>query len=291
MAQHTASAEARDGSKDGPAALDADLLGHRRGAWPVINPNVPNVARMYDRFLGGKDNYEADRAAAAEALRLNPDAARCARGNRAFLGRAVRFVAGSGVRQFLDVGTGFPSMGNVHEVAQSVHGDARTVYVDYDPVVVQHGRALLATDGHTVMVEEDLRKPGRVLEQAADLLDFGRPVCVLLVACLHFVTAQEDPYRIVKRLMRFTAPGSYLVISHVIKTPKTVAAAAAYQGASAPVVLRTDTQVGRLFTAAGVELVEPGLVRVPVWRPEVDSQLAAEDAARVDFLGGVGRKA
>ncbi|WP_435054282.1 SAM-dependent methyltransferase [Nonomuraea angiospora] len=256
----------------------------------AINPNVPNVARMYDCFLGGKDNYEADRAAAAEALRLNPDAALCARENRAFLGRAVRHVAKWGVRQFLDVGTGFPSMGNVHEVAQSVHGDARTVYVDYDPVVVQHGRALLATDEHTAMVEEDLRKPGRILEQAADLLDFGRPVCVLLVACLHFVTATEDPYRIVKWLMRSTAPGSYLVISHVIKTPKTIAAAAAYRSASAPVVLRTEEQVGRLFTAAGVEVVEPGLVRVPSWRPDLNA-LAGEDAARVDFLGGVGRKA
>ncbi|MGW6494034.1 SAM-dependent methyltransferase [Nonomuraea angiospora] len=244
---------------------------------------------MYDRFLGGKDNYEADRAAAAEALRLNPDAARCARENRAFLGRAVRFVAKAGVRQFLDVGTGFLSMGNVHEIAQSVHGDARMVYVDYDPVVVQHGRAMLATDERTEMLEEDLREPGRILEQAAGVLDFGRPVCVLLVACLHFVTATEDPYQIVKRLMRSTAPGSFLVISHVIETPKTNAAAAAYRGASAP-VLRTETQVGRMFTAAGVELVEPGLVRVPSWRPDLDHALAEEDAARVDFLGGVGRK-
>ncbi|MEV6036232.1 SAM-dependent methyltransferase [Nonomuraea sp. NPDC052116] len=196
-------------------------------------------------------------------------------------------------RQFLDVGTGFPSMGNVHEVAQSVHGDARTVYVDYDydPVVVRHGRALLATDERTVMLEEGLRKPGQILEQAAGLLDFGQPVCVLLVACLHFVTAQEDPYRIVKRLMRSTGPGSYLVISHAIKTARTVAAADAYRDASAPVTLRTETQVGRMFTAAGVEMVEPGLVRVPSWRPDGSNPLAENDAERVDVLGGVGRKA
>ncbi|MEU6713796.1 SAM-dependent methyltransferase [Nonomuraea sp. NPDC046802] len=255
-----------------------------------FEPDVPNVARMYDYWLGGKDNLAADREAAEEALRRNPDAALCARANRAFLGRAVRYLAESGIRQFLDIGAGLPAMGNVHEVAQSVHGDARTVYVDYDPVVVQHGRAMLATDERTVMVEEDLREPDWILEQAAGHLNFDQPVGVLLVASLHFVTLMENPYRIVDRLMRSTAPGSFLVISHVIETPKTIAAAPAYQGASAPVVLRTETQVGRLFTAAGVELVAPGLVRVPLWGAEPDTPFLEDEAARVDFVGGVGRK-
>ncbi|WP_263008726.1 SAM-dependent methyltransferase [Nonomuraea phyllanthi] len=245
---------------------------------------------MYDYWLGGKDNYEADRLAAQEALRLNRDAALCARENRAFLGRAVRFVAESGVRQFLDVGAGLPAMGNVHEVAQSVQADALTLYVDYDPVVVLHGRALLATDDQTVMIDEDLRRPDRIAARAGGLLDFSRPVCVLLVASLHFVRTTEDPYGIPQRLMRDTAPGSFLVISHVVKTPVTVRAAAAYEGASAPVVLRTPEQVGRMFTVAGVELVDPGLVRVPSWRPEPGTAFVAATSARVDFVGGVGRK-
>ncbi|MGV9386221.1 SAM-dependent methyltransferase [Nonomuraea sp. NPDC003707] len=258
---------------------------------PGIDPNVPNVARMYDYYLGGKDNFEADRVAAEKARRLNPHAALCAQANRAFLGRAVRSIAKDGVRQFLDLGAGLPAIDNVHEVARRVHADARTVYVDYDTVVLQHGRALLATDDSTMMLDGDLRDPERILADASEHLDFDEPVCVLLVASLHFVTAAEDPYRIVKRLMRDTRPGSCLVISHVIETPVTLRAVEAYDGASAPVVLRTVNQVRRFFTAAGTDLLEPGLVRVPLWRPDPDDSQAQSDATKVDFVGGVGRKA
>ncbi|MEV4837037.1 SAM-dependent methyltransferase [Nonomuraea sp. NPDC049486] len=250
----------------------------------------PNVARMYDFFLGGKDYGEADRVAAAKALELNPDVRLIARANRAFLGRAVRYLAERGVRQFLDIGTGLPSMGNVHEVAQSVHADARTVYVDNDRVVLSHGRALLATDDQTVMLDADLRDPGWILTRASDLLDFDRPVAVLLVAILHFVPDEDGPGEIVGDLMRFLVPGSHLVISHVLETERTVAATAAYQRASARVVLRGEERIGAWFTDAGTELVAPGLVRVPLWRPEMDDGLARDDASRVDVAGGVGRK-
>ncbi|MEV4179691.1 SAM-dependent methyltransferase [Nonomuraea sp. NPDC049709] len=267
--------------------LDADLLGHRRPRDP-INPNMPNVARMYDYFLGGNDNLAADRAAAEEALKLNPNARECARANRAFLGRAVRFLAERGVRQFLDIGSGLPAVGNVHQVAQAVMPDARTVYVDHDAVVLCHGRALLATDEHTIVVEADMRDPATILECAAERLDFSEPVAVLLVASLHFVLPEEDPYGIVRYLMGGTAPGSYLVVSHVLRTETTVRAVAAYARASAPVALRSEEEIAGFFEAVGAELVEPGLVRVPLWRPEMAVGLAALDAARVDFVGGVG---
>ncbi|GAA2268572.1 SAM-dependent methyltransferase [Nonomuraea roseoviolacea subsp. roseoviolacea] len=243
---------------------------------------------MYDYWLGGKDNFAADRDAADAASKLNPGARLCALENRRFLGRAVRYLAERGVRQFLDIGTGLPAMGNVHAVAQSVHPDARTVYVDYDPVVVQHGRAMLATDDRTWMLHLDLRYPDFILSRAAELLDFDEPVAVLLVASLHFITAAEDPYGIVAGLMEFTEPGSYLVISHVLETAATVRAAAAYRSASAAVQVRSSDDIARFFTVANARLVEPGLVRVPLWRPEVPVQLAREDALRVDFLGGVG---
>jgi hypothetical protein len=284
-------------------SLDADLLGHRRPvdtvsnfqsgsmAAPEIDPNRPNVARMYDYWLGGKDNFQADRDATERAAKRNPNARLCALANRGFLGRAVRFLAGQGIRQFLDVGSGLPAVGNVHEVAQSVEPGARTVYVDYDPIVSQHGRALLATDERTTMVQMDLRNPEFILGKAAGLLDFDFPVGVLLVATLHFITDEEDPHGIVKTLMECMEPGSYLVVSHVLETPTTIAAAGAgYKDASAGVTLRGGAEIGRFFAVAETELVAPGLVRVPLWRPEIAQPLAEEDAERVDFLGGVGRK-
>ncbi|MEV4837837.1 SAM-dependent methyltransferase [Nonomuraea sp. NPDC049486] len=283
--------------------VDADLLGHRRPtepaaryesgpvATPDLNWHEPNMARMYSYLLGGKEYSPADRRAAEEALKLNPDGRLYARANRAFLGRAVRFLAEHGVRQFLDIGTGLPNMGNVHEVAQSVRPNARTVYVDRDPMVATHGRALLATDANTRMLELDLRNPGLILSRAGELLDFDQPVAILLVAILHFIPDEEGPEGIVWDLMRFLEPGSHLVISHVLASERTIpAAAAAYQGATTQVVLRSQAEVGELFSAAGTELVAPGLVRVPLWRPELNEGLARDDAAVVDLVGGIGRK-
>ncbi|WP_327583371.1 SAM-dependent methyltransferase [Nonomuraea sp. NBC_00507] len=297
------SPEARNSGKGGSAALDADLLGHQRtvvtistyqsGSMesPQIDPNRPNVARMYDYWLGGKDNFPADRQAAERASRANPNAQFCAWANRAFLGRAVRFLAKQGIRQFLDVGSGLPAVGNVHEVAQSIEPGARTVCVDYDPIVSQHGRALLATDERTTMVQMDLRNPEFILDKAAGLLNFDFPVAVLLVATLHFITDEEDPHGIVKTLMECTEPGSYLVVSHVLETPTTIAAAGAgYKDASAGVTLRSEAEISGFFAVTETELLDPGLVRVPLRRPEVAQPLAEEDAAKVDFLGGVGRK-
>ncbi|MEU8355642.1 SAM-dependent methyltransferase [Nonomuraea sp. NPDC048882] len=292
MAQH----KARDGAgkygKDSRTGLDADLLGHRAKVQPpAVVPAVPNVARMYDVLLGGKDNYACDRAAVQGVLRSNPAAKLCALENRAFLCRVVRFLAGAGIRQFLDIGSGFPGESNVHEVAQREAPDALTVYVDYDPVVLTHARALLATDARTVVVCEDMRRPEEILAGAAGLLDWREPVAVLLVASLHFVTAADDPYGIVATLMGATVPGSYLVVSHVLETAGTRAAVGGYEGASAPVALRTPEEIARFFGVAGTDLVEPGLVRVPLWRPEMHPEFACRDAELVDVLGGVGRRA
>ncbi|MEV4072253.1 SAM-dependent methyltransferase [Nonomuraea fuscirosea] len=292
MAQHKARARAGKYGEGSAVELDADLLGHRaRVERPVVVPTVPNVARMYDFLLGGKDNYACDRAAVAEVLRSNQAAELCALENRAFLCRVVRFLAGAGIRQFLDIGSGFPAESNVHEVAQRAAPDALTVYVDYDPVVLTHARALLATDARTDVVCEDMRRPEKILQEAAGLLDFGEPVAVLLVASLHFVTTADDPYGIVATLMDATVPGSYLVVSHVLETAGTRAAVGGYEGASAPVALRTPEEIARFFGVAGTDLVEPGLVRVPLWRPEMHPELACKDAELVDVLGGVGRRA
>ncbi|TMR88036.1 SAM-dependent methyltransferase [Nonomuraea basaltis] len=255
-----------------------------------INPNVPNPARMYDYWLGGKDHFPADREAADRASLLNPHAKACALANRAFLRRVVRYLAERGVRQFLDIGTGLPSQGNVHEIAQAIqaiHADARTVYVDYDPIVAQHGRALLATDERTMMVQLDVRYPEFILHK---VLDFDLPVGVLLVTTMHFIGDEEDPWSIVRTLLEHMEPGSYLGLTHVLEAPNTIAAAAVYDTASASVTLRSEEAIREFFTVADVELVDPGLVRVPLWRPEMDPRLAEEDAAKVDVLGGVGRK-
>ncbi|MBT2225999.1 SAM-dependent methyltransferase [Nonomuraea sp. NEAU-A123] len=257
----------------------------------IVNPNVPNVARMYDWYLGGKDNYAADVQACWRALKLNPEAKACALANRRFLGRSVDHLARKEkIAQFLDLGTGFPSQGNVHEVAQKANPDALTMYVDYDPVVVAHGRALLTTDDRTQMLERDLRDWKKVCEDAATLLDFERPIGVLMVASLHFIKPSEDPYGIVKAFMDATVSGSFLVLSHVLEAPRTVAAVQAYKGASAPAVLRSEEDIARFFTNAELELVEPGLVRAPLWRSDPCDPFVEIDAEKIDFLAGVGRK-
>ncbi|TDC09741.1 SAM-dependent methyltransferase [Nonomuraea longispora] len=280
-------------------SVDADLLGHRRRfptGSPPVGAAVPNVARMYDFWLGGKDFYEVDREAAAMVEVLLPGTKRYARANRAFLGRVVRFLAGEqGIGQFVDFGTGYPSMGNVHEVAREFIPDARTVYCDYDPTVCTHGRALLATDPLTQMVEADLREPEEFLEHPVvnALLDFeGRRTAVLYVASLHFVAEEYGPHEIVKTVMDAMAPGSFLVVSHALESAETLAAAGSVYGrASAPGVVRSAEEIERFFTHAGLELVDPGLVRVPLWRPEPGDRFCEVDAENMHFLAGVGRKA
>src|SRR6266545_2612913 len=242
-----------------------------------IHVTTPNVARIYDYWLGGKDNFAADRDAAEKILTLIPEARFAARANRAFLGRAVQFLARAGIRQFLNIGTGLPTQANVHEVAHQVNPGARVVYVDNDPVVLAHARALLNDTGATVIIEADLRDPQKILEDPGlrTLIDFGEPVAVLMVAILHFITEAEDPLAIVSRFREVMVPGSYLALSEVT---------AVYRQATAPMVPRSHAQVGAFFD--GFELVEPGVVYAPQWRPDVGSTTLVKNAERSFMLAG-----
>jgi S-adenosyl methyltransferase len=262
------------------------------GRSPAFDTAVPNVARMYDFMLGGKDNYASDRDAVGMLLEMAPEAPLRARLNRAFLGRAVRYVAGQGVRQFLDVGAGLPTQENVHQAARAVALDARTVYVDNDPVVLTHGRALLAADPQTAVVAGDVREAAGILgdPRTRELLDFTRPICILLVAILHFVPDSDGPAGIVAAFRDAIAPGSYLILSHATmdgapsrEAARTSDAEAVYDRATAPLIMRDTGQVSQLLE--GFSLVEPGLVHVTAWRPDGPSR-GGFDA----FLGAVGRK-
>jgi len=264
-----------------------------RGFAPAdIDTSRPHTARMYNYFLGGKDNYEVDRAAAQEVLRAAPEARDIARHNRAFLQRAVRFlVCERGIRQILDIGTGIPSAGNVHEVAQQFDPGVRVVYVDNDPIVHVHAQALLTGAGPTGIVLADLREPEIILTHPAvtELIDFSQPVAVLLIAILHFLTEDEDPARIVATFRDFMANGSYLALSHATADlrPEVAAnAAAVYDRATSRATLRSHAEVSAFFD--GLDLEEPGLVQVPRWRPD---QRPPRNLDKIWIYGGVGRKA
>ncbi|MEV0163606.1 SAM-dependent methyltransferase [Nonomuraea fuscirosea] len=246
-----------------------------------FDPSTPSVARLYDYFLGGKDNFAADRAAAEKILEVAPELPAAARANRAFLGRAVRHLAGSGITQFLDLGTGLPGPGNVHEVAQEVDPGARVVYVDHDPVVLVHARALLEGQGGTTVVEGDLRGPEAILRDPAVLgaIDFSRPVGVLLVAVMHHITDSERPGGIIAALRAAMAPGSFLVMSHGTSEARPAAVercTEVYRSAGLPLTVRDRARIGELFE--GFELVDPGLVWLPQWRPDLPDV--------VDFAAG-----
>jgi O-methyltransferase involved in polyketide biosynthesis len=259
----------------------------RRG----LDANTPNVARIYDYWLGGKDNFAADRTTAEKLSEIVPEARAAARANREFLRRAVRYSAEAGIRQFIDLGTGLPTQANVHEVAHQIVPGARVVYVDYDPVVVVHGQALLQSDNATAIVEADLREPEKILEhhELRAMIDLDEPVAVLMVGILHFITDDEDPYGIVARFRDAMAPGSLLAICHVTADPRPHAEAPVteiYRQATAPMVPRSRDQVLRLFD--GFDLVEPGLVYAPDWRPERAGE--ATDPVTSFVFAGVGRK-
>ena len=258
-------------------------------ASPDFDTTVPNVARIYDYLLGGKDNYEADRAAAAELQRALPDIAQACRENREFAGRVVRFLAGeAGISQFIDIGTGLPTMGAVHEIAQGVRPQARVVYVDYDPVVVSHAQALLARNERVAVVRADLRTPREMITHPdmRRMIDFGKPVAVLILATLHFVTGEEQPHEIV-RLLRNTMPaGSYLAISHAtaddVTPEEEVNGTLVYKNASAPVIPRHFGEVLQFFDE--MTLVTPGVVSISRWRSRRSQR------ARGLIYGGVARK-
>lgn len=240
------------------------------GAPQGVDPNVPNGARIYDAMLGGKDNFAADRGVVEQMLKVNPMAPLTARANREFLGRAVRYLTTEcGIDQFLDIGTGLPTVQNVHEVALANNPDATIVYVDYDPVVVTHAKALLAGTDNVKVVQGDIRRPDGILSAAAETLDFDRPIAVLLVAILHFVGDEEHPERILETLRSAMAPGSYLILSHTADESASNVMGTAKQGfsmAGAPLTPRTRAAIAELLS--GFELIEPGLVDVQDWRPD-----------------------
>jgi hypothetical protein len=252
--------------------------------------SVAHVARVYDYLLGGKDNFAADREAAEQAIRISPDIVSTARANRAFLVRTTRYLTGQAcIRQFLDIGTGMPTNNNIHEVAQSIAPECRVVYVDHDPIVLAHARALLSSvpGGVTDYVEADLREPGKILAEAAQTLDFSRPVAIMLIAILHLVLDRDDPYDLVSQLVNAVVPGSYVVISHAasdIDTGAMISMTSRLNELMAQqAVPRTHREVCAFF--AGLDLLEPGLVRIPEWRPASVS----ESAVRAQTWGAVAR--
>nr|WP_055506910.1 SAM-dependent methyltransferase [Nonomuraea pusilla] len=261
---------------------------------PDFDPNTPNVARLYDYYLGGKDHFPADRAAAEKILEVAPELRAAARANRAFLGRAVRFLAAQGITQFLDIGTGLPTQGNVHEVAGEVAPGSKVVYVDRDPVVLVHARALLTGRGDTAVVEGDLRRPEEILKNpdVLGLLDFSRPVGVLLVAILHFIEESDRPDEIIATLRAAMAPGSYLVLSHGTSDARPEAVdrgTEVYRRSTSPLALRGRDRIRELFE--GFELVAPGLVWLPEWRPDQADTIDFIDRPESSLiLCGVGRK-
>jgi hypothetical protein len=254
-----------------------------------IDVSVAHPARVYDYWLGGKDNFAADRVAAEQVLEAKPGIRDNVRANRRFLARTVQFLtAEAGLTQFLDIGTGIPAANNTHEVAQSVRPGARVVYVDNDPIVLAHARALLTSvAGPTMFIDADLRDVGTILSRAGQTLDLSRPVAVMLIAVLHLIPDEDDPWGIVASLMDAVPSGSYLVVSHPardVETERSEQAARRYnRHVAAPMRRRSRPEVARFFD--GLELVEPGLVQMHQWRAG-----ATEPAAPSSGYAVVGRK-
>ncbi|MGI8331554.1 SAM-dependent methyltransferase [Actinomadura scrupuli] len=256
---------------------------------PGIDVSKPSSARIYDVWVGGKDNFAADREAAAFITDLAPDAPKAARENRALLGRAVRYCIGQGIRQFLDIGTGLPTQGNVHEVALPLAPDAHVVYVDNDPIVLTHARALLAPTGGTTVIQADLRDPESIVAhpETRRLIDFDRPVAVLLAAVLHFVS-DERAQHAVDLFRELMAPGGHLLVTHTSadNDPETGDRARhGWDKTQSGITLRGKAQVEHYLD--GFELVEPGVTWVPLWRPD---NLAATRNSTRWMYAGLGRK-
>ena len=245
---------------------------------------------MYDYYLGGKTHFAVDRDAAEKVLAVLPEGRDMAIANRAFLGRAVRFLAGQGITQFLDIGTGIPSPGSTNEVLRDIGHEARVVYVDNDPIVVAHARPLLADGRQASVVHADLREPEKLLAASgiASVLDFSEPIAVLLVAVLHFIRDSEDPGRIVRHLTGALPSGSYLAISHGTQDfspERATAAVRGYDQATAPFVLRSRERFESFFD--GLALLDPGVVQLPFWRPDGDIDASA---SKIWLYAGVARK-
>jgi hypothetical protein len=278
------------------------VTGNRDNGWFAPGPpaeesagfdtGVAHPARVYDYWLGGKDNFAADREAAERVAAARPTVRRDVRANRAFLRRAVAWLAGeAGLRQFLDIGTGLPTSPNVHEVVQDITPAARVIYVDNDPIVLAHARALLTGTpaGTTGYMDADLREPGKILQDAARIFDFSQPVAVLLVGILHLISDDADPYAIVAQLMEAVPPGSYLVLTHPASD---IDAEVAAEGArrynqwvATPQTRRSFAEVSSFLS--GLDVVEPGVVQCHRWHPGPG---VAATEFEVSAWAGVGRK-
>jgi O-methyltransferase involved in polyketide biosynthesis len=258
-----------------------------------IDASVAHSARIWNYWLGGKDHYPVDRKVGDQIAEMFPDIVGLARADRAFLGRAVRYLVGeAGIRQFLDIGTGLPTADNTHEVAQRVAPEARIVYVDNDPLVLTHARALLTStpEGATDYVDADLREPDKILEAAAKTLDFSKPVALMLMGILGHVGDYDEARSIVRRLLDALPSGSYLALNdgtNVISTAIAQAQEGYDESGAIPYSLRSPEQIAGFFD--GLELVEPGIVSVPRWRPD-PADLGGGLPAELDAFGGVGRK-
>jgi hypothetical protein len=256
-----------------------------------IDTERPSAARVYDYFLGGAHNFEADRRMAEQVLSVFPETPLIARANRAFLRRAVEYLVHAGVRQFLDIGSGVPTVGHVHEIAQGIAPESRVVFVDVDPVAVAHSRLMLAGNDRTSVIAEDVRSPERILAapELTALLDLSQPVAVLLVALFHFVPDADDPVGILSRLTAWLASGSYLVVSHFTEDGQDRGEGMEiYRRSGIEVVSRSRAQVEALF--AGFDLVEPGVVWTPLWRPESPDDVFYDRPEASTGYAVVGRK-
>ncbi|MEU8959320.1 SAM-dependent methyltransferase [Streptomyces sp. NPDC048518] len=258
-----------------------------------IDTSKPHPARMYDWFLGGKDNYPVDEEMGRRLVALDGRVLTTARANRAFMQRATRWLASQGVRQFLDIGTGIPTEPNLHQIAQGIAPTTRVVYCDNDPIVLAHAEALLRStpQGVTEYIQADFREPEKILEEAARVLDMERPVALSLVALLHFIADEDGAYDLVDRLMRALPPGSHLMLSHGTAdfTPQTARQAAElYEARGMTLALRSHAEVERFF--AGYELVIPGVAVLDRWKPELGEWTPESDEGPTPGYGGVARK-
>ncbi len=257
-----------------------------------VDVDVPSAARVYDYFLGGAHNFAVDRALAEEIARMTPNVGDTMRAGREFLRRAVRYLVHAGIRQFLDIGSGIPTVGNVHEIAQQLAPESRIVYVDNDAVAVAHSRAILEGNDRAAVLQADVREPQKILTdpELLTMLDLSRPVGILLAGIMHFIHDEADPPGIVAQLRDAVAPGSYVVISHVTyedQPPEVVEAQKLSARTATEIVLRS--RAGILEQFRGFTLVEPGLVHLPLWRPDSASEID-QHPERYGAFCGVGRK-
>jgi SAM-dependent methyltransferase len=269
------------------------MAGEPDWAPPEADTKRANVARVYDYWLGGSHNFLPDQDLARAILAVDPNIRAMARANRAFLGRAVRFLAAAGIRQFLDIGSGIPTEGNVHEVAQRAIPGAHVVYADIDPVAVAHSKTILAGNASAAIIEADLREPEKILTHptVGRLIDFSQPTGLLLLAVLHVIAAADDPWQIVATLRDALTPGSYLVLCHATGESKPKVAQAIEDVYTRSVTtgshIRSRAEILRFFD--GFDIADPGLVYMPQWRPDSPDDVPA-DPSQLWALAGVGQK-